>query len=305
MLLGEFAKIFQRAQTGVHDVTELQSKSFDEPDEVVSASGLEGQIVVVGDTHVGRYVHQPGFHWEKDVKPLIGTPSCQVHHQGVMLSGRMQITFGNGAKKIIRPGEAFNIPPGHDAYVVGDEPAISVEFRGVRDWVKPALAGERVLTTILFTDIVSSTAVATQMGDTAWKNLLSRHYEQIRYQLEVFRGHQLSTTGDGALAIFDGTARAIQCADAICNVARNDGIDIRAGVHTGEIEVHPDGAKGLALHIAARVMSIANAGEVRVSASTIALLEGSGLSFQDTGEYELKGVEGKRRIYQLISNQAP
>ena len=283
-------------------MSELQSKTFDQPNEVVSAPGLEGQIVVVGETYVGRYIHQPGFHWAKDVKPLIGTPSCQVHHQGVMLSGRMQVVLGSGAKITIEPGEAFNIPPGHDAFVVGDEPAISIEFRGVRNWVKPALAGERVLTTILFTDIVGSTAIATQMGDAAWKDFLSRHYEHIRLQLDVFRGHELSTTGDGVLVIVDGTERAIRCADAICKLARNDGIEIRAGIHTGEIEVHPDGAKGLALHVAARVMSIANAGDVMISSGTVALLEGSKLSFEDTGEYELKGVEGQRRIYRLISN---
>jgi class 3 adenylate cyclase len=281
----------------------MQSKSFDEPDEVVSAPGLEGQIIIIGETHVGRYVHQPGFHWAKDIKPLVGTQLCQVHHQGVSLSGRLRFFYPNGGEKVIEPGEAFNIPPGHDAYVVGDEPAISIEFRGVREWAKPAVAGERVLTTILFTDIVSSTAIATQMGDTAWKGLLARHYEHGRLQLEIFRGHELTTTGDGFLAIFDGTARAIQCADAICKVAGDDGIEIRAGIHTGEIELHSDGAQGLALHIAARVMAIADAGEVMVSASTIALLEGSGLSFEDSGEYELKGVETKRRLYRLAPRQ--
>lgn len=281
----------------------MQTKSFDEPDEVVSAPGLEGQIIVVGETHVARYVHQPGFHWAKDIKPLVGTPLCQVHHQGVLLSGQLRFFYPNGGEKIIGPGEAFNIPPGHDAHVVGDEPAISIEFKGVREWAKPATAGERMLTTILFTDIVGSTAIATQMGDTAWKNLLARHYEHGRLQLEIFRGHELTTTGDGFLAIFDGTARAIQCADAICKVAGDGGIEIRAGIHTGEIELHSDGAQGLALHIAARVMAIADAGEVLVSDSTVALLEGSGLSFEDTGEYELKGVETKRRIYRLISDQ--
>jgi class 3 adenylate cyclase len=284
-------------------VSELQAKTFDEPDEIVSAPGLRGQIVVIGETHVGRYVHEPGWHWAKDIKPMVGTPYCQVHHQGVMLSGHMQIVYSNGAQKVIGPGEAFNIPPGHDGFVIGDEPCISIEFRGVREWVKPAVAGERVLTTMLFTDIVGSTAAATQMGDTAWNTRLAQHNERVRFQLELFRGHELTTTGDGFLAMFDGTARAIKCADAISKASRADDIEVRAGIHTGEIELRPENAQGLAIHIAARVMSLAKAGEVMISASTVALLEGSGLSFADAGEHELRGVEGKRRIYRLISEQ--
>ena len=283
-------------------MSELQSKNFDEPDEVLSGPGLSGKIVNVGGTYVGRYVHQPGWRWSKDIKPIVGTPYCQVHHQGIMLSGQMRITQRNGAERIIGPNEVFDIPPGHDGIVIGDEPCISIEFRGVRDWAKPAISGERTLTTILFTDIVGSTAMATRLGDSAWKNLLAKHYERVRLQLDLFRGYEIKTTGDGFLAIFDGTARALHCAKAISKVAREDGVEVRAGIHTGEIELHNDGAHGLGVHITARIMSLAGAGEVMVSGSTVAMLEGSDLSFNDLGEYELKGVEGRRRVFKVMND---
>lgn len=284
-------------------MSEIQSKRFDEPDEVVSAPNLTGQIVVLGESYIGRYVHQPGWSWSKDVKPLVGTPSCQFHHQGVMLSGHMQVSTSDGAQRIIGPGEAFDIPPGHDANVVGDEPCISIEFRGARDWAKPAVAGERILATLLFTDIVGSTAIAARMGDKAWKQLLAQHYERVRQELDHFNGYELKTTGDGILAIFDGTARAVRCAARICEVVRNDGIEVRAGVHSGEVERHTDSVQGVAVHVAARIMALAGAGEVLLSASTVALLEGSGLSFSDTGEHELKGLDRRRRLYRLIGSE--
>ncbi len=284
-------------------MSEPKSKSFDEPDEVISAPGLKGHIVHIGGTSVARYVHQPNWRWSKDIKPMVGTQFCQVHHQGVMLSGRMLITYSNGAERIIGPGEAFDIPPDHDGQVIGDEPCISFEFRGAGEWAKPAISGERILATLVYTDIVGSTALAAQMGDAAWKKLLARHYERVRLQLDRFRGNELQTTGDGLLARFDSTARAVGCAEAICRVARQDGIEVRAGVHTGEVELYTGGVHGLAVHIAARIMSLAGAGEVMLSSSTVALLEGSGLTYADAGEHELKGVDGKRRVYLLDTNR--
>ena len=281
-------------------MSELLSKKFDEPDEVVSVPGVLGQVVVVGDTHVGRYTHEPGWCWSKNIKPRVGTQLCQFHHQGIMLSGRMQITMANGAQRVIGPGEAFNIPPGHDGFVIGDEPCVTIEFRGVRDWAKPANSSERILTTMLFTDIVGSTAMATKIGDAAWKNLLAKHTDRIGLLLDKYRGYQLETTGDGFLFLFDGAARAIQCAAEICDKSREDGIEVRTGIHTGEINIQTDGVQGLAVHIAARIMSLAGPGDVMVSASTVTLLEGSGLSFTDAGEHELKGVDGKRRVYRLV-----
>jgi class 3 adenylate cyclase len=285
-------------------MSELQSKCFDEPDEVVSLPNLAGQIVVLGEAYVGRYVHKPGWRWSKDVKPLVGTPSCQYHHQGFVLSGQVHLTTDDGAQRTLGPGEAFNIPPGHDAYVVGDEPCITVEFRGARDWAKPAIGGERVLTTLLVTDIVDSTATATRLGDAEWKKLLARHFDRVRLELDRFRGYEIASIGDGFLAMFDGAARAVRCAASITRIAREDGIEVRVGVHSGEVERHTDNVRGVAVHTVTRIAALASSGEVLLSAPTAALLEGSGLSFSDAGEHKLKGLAGRRRLHRLKADIA-
>lgn len=275
-------------------------KRFDEPDEVVSVPGQVSNVVTLGDTYVAWSVAQPGWRWSKDVKPLVGTPSCQIHHQGVVLSGQIQISSEDGIQRTIGPREAFDIQPGHDGWVVGEEPCVFIEFHGVRDWGKPQL-GARFLTTLLFTDIVGSTATAARLGDTAWKQLLARHYDRVRLELERYHGEESKTTGDGFLALFDGTARAAYCATAICRVAREDELEVRTGIHSGEVELYTDSVQGVAVHMAHRIMSLAGPGEVWLSAPTVALLEGSGLTFVDIGEHELKGFEGLRRLYRLIN----
>jgi class 3 adenylate cyclase len=231
----------------------------------------------------------------------VGTSSCQIHHQGVVLSGTFQILSDEGIERTIGPREAFDLQPGHDGWVVGEEPCIFIEFHGVRDWGKPQL-GARILTTLLFTDIVGSTALAARLGDARWKELLARHYDRVRLELERYHGEESKTTGDGVLALFDGTARAVQCAAAICRAARRDGLETRAGVHSGEVERYPGGLEGVAVHVASRIMAQAGPGEVLLSASTVALLEGSGLTFSDTGEHELRGLAGRRRLYRLIAD---
>jgi len=192
----------------------IQTKHFDEPDEVVSVPGHISNIVTLGETYVSWSIAQPGWRWSKDVKPLVGTASCQIHHQGVVVSGDMHISSDEGIQRTVGPREAFDIQPGHDGWVAGDEPCVFIEFHGVREWGKPRL-GARVLTTLLFTDIVGSMAIAARLGDTAWKDLLARHYTSVRLELEKYRGEESKTTGDGFLALFDGTARAVHCGEAI------------------------------------------------------------------------------------------
>jgi class 3 adenylate cyclase len=126
----------------------------------------------------------------------------------------------------------------------------------------------------------------------------------VRSELEKYRGEESKTTGDGFLAFFDGTARAVHCAAAICKAAREDGLEIRVGIHSGEVERYPDSVEGVAVHMAQRIMSVAGAGEIWLFASTVALLEGSGLIFSDTGEHELKGFEGRRRLYRIPDDQS-
>lgn len=281
---------------------ELIAKRFDEPDELISHPRLVGQVLLLGETYVGRYIHQPGWRWSEDMKPLVGTPSCQFHHRGIALSGRAQVLTDDGALRTLVAGEAFDIPPGHDAWVLGDEPFISVEFAGAREWARASASADRVLLTLVFTDIVDSTAIAARIGDEAWRRLLARHFERVRQELDRYRGHEIDTTGDGMLAAFDGAARAVRCAASLCATALQDGIQVRTGVHTGDVERNLDNLRGVAVHVAARVMSCAAAGEVLISASTAALLEGSDLALADAGEHELKGLEGPRHLFRLIQN---
>jgi class 3 adenylate cyclase len=163
---------------------------------------------------------------------------------------------------------------------------------------RPAPPTDRVLATILFTDLVGSTDRARGLGDAAWARLLDRHNEAVRRELSRYFGEEIDTAGDGFLALFDGPARAIRCAFAIRDALLPLGLDVRAGVHTGEVE-RPSGAKprGIAVHVGARIASLAGPAEVLVSATTRDLVAGSGLAFEDRGEHELKGLDEKRRLY--------
>jgi class 3 adenylate cyclase len=270
-------------------VSSLESRSFDEPDDVVSGPLFTGHVVMLGEVHVARVVHEPGW----------TTAHCRNHHQGVALSGTVEIVMDRGPKRVIRGGEAFNIPPGHDSRVVGDEPFVAIEFTGVRAWASPPEAGDRVVATLLVTDIVGSTETVSRVGDAAWKRLLGEHGDRVRRVLERFRGVEVTTTGDGFLAVFDGAARAVRAAAAIRDAAEQDGLRSRAGVHSGEVERDADNVRGVAVHAATRVAGLAGPGEVLVSASAAALLEGAGLELEDAGEHELKGLTGLRRLYRL------
>jgi class 3 adenylate cyclase len=164
---------------------------------------------------------------------------------------------------------------------------------------------ETVLTTVLFTDIVGSTEQAVAAGNRAWARILGEHHAVVRGHLDRFRGKELDTAGDGFFATFDGPVRAIRCADAVARTLRERGIDIRAGIHTGECEVVGEKIAGLAVNIGARVASKAGAGEVVVSGTVKDLVAGSGLAFQDRGAETLKGVPGKWRLYALADTPSP
>jgi mannose-6-phosphate isomerase-like protein (cupin superfamily) len=261
----------------------LQSKRFDEPDDLVTLPLLRSQVVVLGEVYMARSTHEPGWRWSEHVKPVVGTPSCRHHHKGVVVSGQMEVEMDTGARRRIGAGEALEVPPGHDAWVVGDEPLVTIEFTGVRGWAKPTEAGERVVATLLVTDIVESTALAARLGDAAWKERLAGHGDRVRVQLDRFRGYEVTTTGDGFLALFDGAARAVRCAAAIRDVAAEDGLRIRAGVHSGEIERQADNVRGVAVHAVTRIAALAEPGEVLVSAPAASLLEGSDLTLEDAG----------------------
>ncbi len=283
----------------------LQSRRFATPDEVRTFPHGSAEVVILDESPVGRAVYQPGWRWTDAMPAIAGTATCQLHHLGYAISGLMHVVTDDGQELDILPESIYEIPAGHDAWVVGDEPWVTVEWTSARTFgVPPEGPGERVVASVLFTDIVDSTATMQRVGDSAWRALLATHNRALRDELNRFRGRELATTGDGFLAVFDGATRAVRCGAAMARSAASLGLAIRVGVHTGEVEfVGPD-ARGLAVHTAARVMSVAKAGEVMVSSTTRDLLEGSGLDLEDAGSHALKGITGERRLYRLVAQPA-
>jgi class 3 adenylate cyclase len=231
---------------------------------------------------------------------IAGTPTCQLHHLGYAISGVMHVVMDDGQEIDIEAESVYEIPAGHDAWVVGDGPWVTVEWTSARTFgVVPEGPGERVLATVLFTDIVDSTAILERIGDAAWRDLLVAHNQLARDELNTFRGREVTTTGDGFLAVFDGATRAVRCGAALARSVESIGLAIRVGIHTGEVEFIGTDARGVAVHAAARVMSFAGPGEVLISSTTRDLLDGSGMSFEDAGAHVLKGLAGERRLFRL------
>ena len=214
--------------------------------------------------------------------------------------GALHVVTDTGQELDVREQSLYEIPPGHDAWVVGDEPFVTIDWTSARTWgLAPERAGDGVIVTILFTDIVDSTATLLRIGDEAWRERLVIHNARLREHLNSYRGREVKTTGDGLLAVFDRPVRAAQCAEAMATTSRAMELPIRVGIHTGEVEFVGDDARGLAVHTAARIMSLGGADEVMVSSTTRELLEGSGISLEDAGEHELKGLPGVRRVFRL------
>jgi class 3 adenylate cyclase len=278
----------------------LQRRSFQAPDQVRDFHAGRIEVVNLDETAIGRFVFEPGWRWSRDVAPIVGTESCQNRHVGYVISGQLHVVMTDGTELDIVPDDAYEIPPGHDAWVVGEDTWDTVEFTSARNFaIAPEAIDERVLLTILFTDIVDSTATIGQVGDRAWQALLLEHNERLRAVLDRYHGREIGTTGDGFLALFDGAARGVRAASAMAPAVADLGLRIRAGLHTGEVAMAGGQARGLAVHAAARVAALAGPGEVLVSATTRDLLDGSDLAFVDRGEHELKGLVGARRIYAL------
>jgi class 3 adenylate cyclase len=231
----------------------------------------------------------------REALPLIQVPTLIVHSKDNLdysiEEGRYLANHIDGAKFVELPG-------GDDA-VAASTTAMEeiVEFlTGER----PEVDVDRILTTLLFTDIVASTERAASLGDPAWRSLLDAHDRTVRDQLRRFRGKEINTTGDGFLASFDGPARAIRCALAISESTRSLGLDLHLGLHTGECEVRGDDLGGLAVHIAARVASVAGPGEVLVSGTVKDLVAGSRIDFVDRGKHQLRGVPEPWKLYRAV-----
>jgi class 3 adenylate cyclase len=254
-------------------------------------------MVNLGDLTVARTVLEPGWHWRRDVQPHVGGEWCQARHVGTVLSGSFGVEYPDGFRVELRPGDVYDIPPNHDGFVLGDEACTVIEWAGIRAFSGFRAGGAgRHLATLLFTDVVDSTPIAGRIGDVAWRELLSSHFEMARTRFEEFAGREINTTGDGLLATFAAPAQALHCAASIGRGAREEGIAIRAGVHVGEVDSVGADVRGVAVHEAARIMGEAGPGEILVSETTRALALGAGFTFEDHGMHVLKGI-GETRLF--------
>ena len=231
----------------------------------------------------------------REALPLIRVPTLVLHNKANRIypieEGRYLADHIDGAR--------FVEVPGGDVTVAASPTAIDeiVEFMTGE---RPEVEVDRILTTVLFTDIVGSTERAEREGDRRWSELLSAHHQVVRSELHHFRGQEIDTAGDGFLATFDGPARAIRCACAIRDGVQALGLQIRADLHTGEVELSDEGPRGLAVHIGARVAAAAGPGEVVVSRTVADLVVGSGIDLEDLGEHQLKGVPDTWRLYRAV-----
>jgi pimeloyl-ACP methyl ester carboxylesterase len=232
----------------------------------------------------------------RHVLPAIGVPTLVLHRADEVLAEASRYVGERipGAKVVELPG-ADHMP------WLGDQDAALDEIEEFLTGVRPHPVLDRVLATVLFTDIVGSTELAADLGDRRWRDLLEQHNSVVRVQLNRFRGRELNTAGDSFLATFDGPARAVACAVAIRDACRALGLQIRFGLHTGELEVVGTEIRGIAVHTGARVAALAGAGEVLASSTVRDLVAGSGLEFEDRGSHELKGVPGEWHLYAVAS----
>jgi pimeloyl-ACP methyl ester carboxylesterase len=230
----------------------------------------------------------------RDVLPTIQVPTLCLHRVG---DRDVNVEEGRYIASRI-PGAKFVELPGADHWLsAGDVERLADEIEEFLTGVRPIAEPDRVLATVLFTDLVGSTQKAAELGDRRWRDLLREHDRVVRDELARFRGREVDTAGDGFLATFDGPARAVRCACAIREPLRQLGLEMRAGVHTGECEIDRAKVRGIAVHTGARVAALAEPGEVLVTSTVKDLTAGSGIEFEDRGGYRLKGVPGEWRVY--------
>jgi class 3 adenylate cyclase len=242
-----------------------------------------------------RVVMQMGYalDWEEFL-PAIHVPTLVLHRTDDLV---VPVHQARRLAELI-PGAQFVELPGSDHLMwAGDQEALLREVEAFVTSIGPRPRDARMLMTILFTDIVASTETATRLGDTAWRGLLDNHHRVVREQLDRFRGHEVETAGDSFLATFDGPARAIECAQAIVEGAASIGIELRAGLHTGEVEITNDGLRGIAVHVAARTMAVAEPGEILATSTVKDLVAGSGIVLRDRGTVQMKGVPGEQQLF--------
>jgi len=234
----------------------------------------------------------------RHVLPTLRVPTLVLHRHGDRI-----VNWRAGQWMAAQiPGARFVDLSGQDHFPwFGDSDAVVEEIREFLTGVRVAAEPDRVLATVMFTDVVSSTERAAALGDRRWRDLLDAHDAAVRRQLVAFRGREIKATGDGFLATFDGPARAIRCASAIRDAASGMHLDVRVGLHTGEIEIRGDDIGGMAVHIGQRVCTLAQPNEIMVSSTVRDLVAGSGIEFEDRGDHKLKGVPGPWRVFAVTT----
>jgi pimeloyl-ACP methyl ester carboxylesterase len=228
------------------------------------------------------------------VLPAIQVPTLVLHRTG---DRDVNVEEGRYLASRIPGARLVELPGADHVFWASGADEVADEIEELLTGVRPPRELDRVLATVLFTDVVGSTKKATDLGDRRWRDLLVQHDAAIRRELERFRGREVDTAGDGFLATFDGPARAVRCASCALEAVHGLGLDLRAGVHTGECELDGEKVRGIAVHTGARVAALAGAGEVLVSSTVKDLVAGSGIEFEDRGVHELRGVPGEWRIY--------
>ena len=283
-------------------MSRVEVRDLGEPEAVVTFTlGATYQVRLAG-TVVSHHVLQPGWSWEEHAQPDAGTDSCELYHRGVVLSGRMGVRTDEGEEVVIGPNQVFDLPPGHVTWVEGEEDLVMIDWAGGAGFDVHAGDRARVMATILFTDMVGSTEQARKSGDAAWKRTVAMHDDVVRTVLVRFGGREVETAGDSFLIVFDGAERAIRCGLDLVEALAAIQVPIRVGVHSGEVELTAEHVRGVAVHVAARILDEAPPGEVLVSGTTRDLAEGAtGLAFEPRGRYRLKGLERDHDLFAAAS----
>ncbi len=286
-------------------MSRVEVRDLGEPEAVVTHPLGATYQVRLAQTVISRHVLQPGWSWEEHARPTVGTTSCELYHRGVVLSGRMGIRTDQGEELVVGPNHVFDLPPGHVTWVEGADELVMVDWAGGAGFDPQPGQEARVMATILFTDIVGSTALARAAGDVSWKRTVTMHDDVVRGLLVGFRGREVETAGDSFLVVFDSAEGAIRCGLALVEALAAIQLMIRVGIHSGEVVMSGDHVRGVAVNTAARIEARAGAGEVLVSSVTRELAEGAtGLMFESRGRHRLKGLEREHELFVVGSSAA-
>jgi class 3 adenylate cyclase len=284
-------------------MSRVEVRDLGEPEAVVRHQLGDTNQVRLAQTVVSRHVLQPGWSWEEHARSSAGTSSCDLHHRGVVLSGRMGIRTDEGEELVVGPNQVYDLPPGHVTWVEGEDELVMVDWAGGAGF-DPQPGQARAVATILFTDIVDSTVRARDAGDASWRGIVHMHDDVVRSVLPGFGGREVETAGDSFLVAFENAESAICCGLALVGALAAIRLPIRVGVHSGEVVVSEEKVLGLAVHAAARIVDQARAGEVLVSGTTRDLVEGAtGLSFESRGRFRLKGLSREHELFSAGSSR--